>query len=187
MSNKTLDRAVFIIGKNLLLCPQCEEDVERNTIWINDPQVRKYLTPRKPITIMEGVEWIRSNSKSDKDIIFAVVKKDNMEHIGNMGLHNIDEITNTATFGFMIGEKKYWKKGYGTEMLELMLEYAFNTLGLRRVKSSALKPNKGSCKTHKKCGFKKIDVFSKKHLVDGKHLDEILFEIFKKDWVKIKK
>lgn len=187
MNNENTNRAVFIEGDNLLLCPQCEEDAERNTMWINDPQVRKYLTTRKPITLMEGVEWIKNNSKSNKDVVFAVVKKDNMEHIGNMGLHNINPITGTATFGFMIGEKRYWKNGHGTEMLKLMLEYAFNTLGLQRMESSALSPNKGSVEIHKRCGFRVVGILKKKHLVEGEYLDETLFEILREDWVKIKK
>ncbi len=187
MSNKTLDRPVFIVGENLLLCPQCKEDVPRNTMWINDPQIRKYLTLHKPVTITEGEEWIKNLSGSNKDIVFAVLIKDTKEHIGNMGLHDIDRDTRTATFGFMIGEKRYWKKGHGTEMLELMLKYAFNTIGLERVESSALELNGSSIRRHENCSFRRVGIFTKKYLVDGEYLDEILFEILREDWVKIKK
>ncbi len=187
MNNETFNRVIFIEGEKLNLRPLCELDADRLVLWINDPQVRKYLTVYLPMTIEKEREWIKSISGSDKNIVFAVINKKDNEHIGNMGLHNINWRNGTATFGFMIGNKKYWGNKHGTEMLELMLEYAFNELDLRKIKSSVLELNTFSKDIHKKCGFKEVGVFKREYFVDNKHLDEILFEIFKKDWVKIKK
>ncbi len=185
MNYKTSNPVIFISGDKLILRPLCESDLERMVVWINDPQIRKFITTYLPMTMKQEKGWLDKMSSSNKNIVFAVIKKHNGEHIGNMGIQNIDWRNGTATFGFMIGEKGHWRKGYGTEMLELMLEYVFNTLRLRRVESCVLDPNEGSIKVHKMCGFKQIGIFNKKYLVDGKYLDEILFELLKEDWMKI--
>ena len=175
---------IFLEGKKIIFRPLDEKDLGCIVVWINDPQVRKYLTVYLPMTTGVERKWIESISGSEKNIVLATVDKKTGKHVGNAGLHSINGRNGTATFGFLIGDKNFWGKGYGTEMLDLMLEYAFHTLGLRKVRSRVLAPNISSAKVHKKCGFKKAGVFKKEYLVDGEYVDEILLEVSRKDWEK---
>ncbi len=177
-------RVVFLEGDKIIFRPLDERDLDRIVIWINDPQVRKYLTVFIPMTMGAEKKWIESISGSEKNIVLAAIDKETGKHIGNAGLHNINGRNRTATFGFLIGDKDFWGKGYGTEMLDLMLKYAFHTLGLRKVKSSVLAANIGSAKVHEKCGYKKAGVFKNEYLVDGEYVDEILLDVLREDWEK---
>lgn len=178
-------KVVFLAGEKISLRPLEERDLERIVVWINDPEVRKYLSSYLPMTMTQEKKWLEHLSGNEKEIVLAVVDNESGECIGNTGIHGIKNgRSGSATFGFMIGDKSFWGKGYGTEILDLMLRYAFHTLGLRKMKSSALAPNIGSRRVHEKCGFKEVGSFEKEYLVDGEYVDEILLEVFREDWEK---
>lgn len=181
IANQQAGQVVFLEGEKVFFRPIEESDIPAMTVWVNDPQVRKYLTTYLPTSSTSEKKWVESITDSSKNIAFAVCDKGTGKHIGNTGLHNINWRNGSAVFGFMIGNKDFWNSGYGTEILSLMLKYAFNTLGLRKIRSSVLASNIASIRVHKKCGFKEAGVLKDEYLVDGEYMDEILFEVFKED------
>ena len=56
----------------------------------------------------------------------------------------------------MIGEKDCWDQGYGTEATRLILDYAFNVLGLHNVMLSVYDYNRRGVRAYEKAGFKVI-------------------------------
>ena len=53
----------------------------------------------------------------------------------------------------------YQKKGYGLEAGAAMIEYMFKKVKIKKIESSAVKDNVGSCKIFEKLGFKKTSEF----------------------------
>ncbi len=58
--------------------------------------------------------------------------------------------------GLTIGNKSYWGKGIGYEATKLIVEYAFNQLGLQVIYLTTSKYNQRAIKLYKKIGFKLI-------------------------------
>ena len=56
----------------------------------------------------------------------------------------------------MIGEKDCWDQGYGTEATRLILDYAFNVLGLHNIRLSVYDFNPRGVRAYEKAGFKVI-------------------------------
>ena len=89
-------------------------------------------------------KWFEKKVKQQKnEAFFSIVlnpeNHPNIEEeitIGNISI-DIDAKDRVGKLGIVIGEKQYWGKGYGTESLELMLEYGFNTLNLQRIELEA--------------------------------------------------
>jgi len=54
----------------------------------------------------------------------------------------------------MIGRKEFWGRGYAFEAWSLLLEYAFEVLGLRKIIAGAVVGNVPSMVVLKKLGFK---------------------------------
>ena len=54
--------------------------------------------------------------------------------IGTVSLEGIDHINRCATLGIFIGNKDFRSKGYGTEAVQLILEYGFKYLNLKNIK-----------------------------------------------------
>ncbi len=177
-----MSNIIFLKGERVVLRPLEKEDIPILKRWINDPEVRKYLSAFTPQNNESEEKWVSSLSDSNTTIVFMIMVND--KPIGTMGIHHINWKDRHCTTGAMIGEKDYWGKGYGTEAKELLLEYIFNELNLNKVCSDVLEFNKRSRAYLKKSGY----VFEgrrRKHIFkDGKYYDLILLAIFRNSWRK---
>ena len=77
--------------------------------------------------------------------------------------------------------------GYMTEAVELVLQYAFNVLGLHRVEANVQPENKPSIAVLERCGFSR-EGFSRRYLkIAGRWRDHERWAILKEDWASSKK
>lgn len=183
---KEQKQTVCLVGKKVILRPRRKElDLENCWRWINDPEIAPFIQIVPPIDFKSEEEWFDGVGKDGNNKVFVIVDKENGKPIGNMGLHNIDWVHRFAVSGALIGEKEYWGKGYGTDAKMLLLNYAFNTLGLRKVCSSVYDFNSRSLDYNKHCGYKVEGVLRKQRFKAGKYCDEILVAVFREDWEPI--
>ena len=120
--------------------------------WLNNEEVNKYLET-KSVTIDELKEYISEKNKSKGCLFFGIFLNDK-NHIGNVKLEPIDFEKKTANFSIMIGDKEYWNQGYGTEVIKLIIDYAFNTLKLEFITLGVKANHKVAIKLYEKIGFK---------------------------------
>ena len=73
--------------------------------------------------------------------------------IGHVGLYDIDRIARKTEFGILIADDESRGKGYGTKATSIMVDYAFNVLGMHKVTAKILNENIPSISMLKKCGF----------------------------------
>ena len=76
--------------------------------------------------------------------------------IGSCGLMDVDQCNRSAEIGIVIGDKTYWGKGYGTEAMRLLLDYAFRYLNLHNVMLRVYSYNPRGVACYEKVGFKAI-------------------------------
>ena len=174
------NRVVFLRGKKVTLRPIEKEDIDKIVVWVNDPEVTQFLSMSLPLNKMQEEEWHQNLTKKDKDIVLGIEVDGKL--IGTMGIHNIDWVHRTAATGALIGEKSYWNKGYGTDSKMIILNYAFNTLGLRKICSSVYEFNGRSLQYSMNCGYKVEGRRKKQLFAKGRYWDEIMLGLFKKDW-----
>lgn len=159
-----------------------ETDLEACLRWINDPEVNHYLKIYLPMPAQGEAEWFDSIAKSRSDIVLAIETLTG-KFIGTMGLHRINWKDRVATTGALIGEKEYWGKGYGTDAKMILLDYAFNTINLRKICSSVFSFNKRSLRYLLHTGYKVEGVRRKQIFKQGKYWDEIILGLFRQDWL----
>lgn len=177
---------IFRKGKRLYIRPILKEDAPLLTIWINDPEMTQYLTIFLPKTPEEETAWIENlSTKKPGDIVFAIVLAKSNQLIGAVGLHNIDFRNGTATLAIAIGNKAYLGKGYGTEATTVVLEYAFNTLNLRKICAGVLDFNQRSKNALEKCAFHEEGRRKGQFYQNGRYVDEILMAVFKEEFIPI--
>lgn len=82
---------------------------------------------------------------------FAIMHKN--EHIGTVGLKDIDNISKTAECFIDIGEKSFRYRGFGPKALSLLFNFAFNDLVLDFIKLDVLEFNVVAIKAYVKLGF----------------------------------
>ncbi len=147
----------FLNGKDIYLRELRVSDLEGNWYqWFNDEEVTRFQNKGVfPNTREKQQAYFEKISNSSTDVVLAIIDKAGEAHVGNVGLHNIDWVHRSAEIGIVIGEKSYWKKGYGTQAWNLISMYGIKRLGLHRLYAWILKENIPSLKAAEKSGFKK--------------------------------
>lgn len=177
---------VFLEGRKVILRPLDKRtDAEKLQRWINDPEVRHSLMIVFPQTLKNEEDFIDRGGDPAKGITLGIVVKETGELIGTMALHDIDFLHRNATTGAMIGEKRYWGKGFGTDAKMILLDYAFNILNLHTVSSMAFAFNKRSLDYSAHCGYKVEGVQKSRLFRAGRYWDRVLLGVSKKDWLPI--
>lgn len=179
-------RRPFLIGERLYLRLLEESDVGEEYLgWLNDYEVTRYLEagkfPSTPEDVRKYVEHYR-NSKTD--LIFAILDRETNQHIGNVSLNRINFIHRTADTGLLIGQKDFWGKGYAFEAWSLLIEYAFQRLGLRKIVAGAVADNIASIVTLEKLGFKVEGTLRREFFVDGEYYDSVRLGLFRDEFHK---
>ncbi|PIQ67778.1 hypothetical protein COV92_01130 [Candidatus Uhrbacteria bacterium CG11_big_fil_rev_8_21_14_0_20_41_9] len=180
-------RVLFLDSDRLYLRPIEMEDVHNFQRWINDPEVRRYLVTRGPISKLQEAEFLRQMMGSANHRIFVIVLKEADRAIGTMGIHNINWIDRTGTTGTMIGEVDCWNKGYAKEAKKLLLRHAFMEMNLRRIETAVIAENKASIKCQEACGYVREGLLRKKVFRTGKYLDEVVLAIMRDDWLELQR
>jgi RimJ/RimL family protein N-acetyltransferase len=179
MTNRIFFRKGIHVGLALLE----EADTYFCVAALNDESVTRNLLRRFPLTHTEEREWIANLPKrADTDQVFGITLTDTGELIGTMGLHRIDWISRTATTGAWIASGERRGKGYASEAKFLLLNYAFETLGLRKICSHVLAPNEKSRRYNERCGYKIEGTLKDHTFVRGEHVDEHCMAVFKEDF-----
>ena len=128
------NRIVFLKGHRVILRPPNKAaDLDTCLRWINDPEIRQFITLIFPTLKEEEAEWFDNLKNNKNGVQLGIEAIEKNKFIGLMGLHNIHWQNRTATTGALIGEKEYWGKGFGTDAKMHLLNYAFNTLNLRKI------------------------------------------------------
>jgi len=172
----------FIEGKNIYLRELEIHDVNQNYCrWMNDLVVTQYLENRvEKWSIKELKNYVSKIKRNPNTLFWAVVLKDNDQHIGNIKLGHLDGINGFSDIGIIIGEKSFWGKGFATEAIKLVVDYAFNQLNLQKLIAGAHKNNFGSIKSFRKAGFTELGAKEKSLFCDDSYIDSMLLEIVKK-------
>lgn len=120
--------------------------------WLNDGEVNKYLETRQA-TVENLREYITKQLNNPNSFFVGIFDKANDIHIGNIKLEPIDWQKKIAVFGIIIGNHGYLGHGIGTQSTQLILNYAFKTMGLNEVELGVISENKRARRAFEKSGF----------------------------------
>ena len=172
-----------LVGDKIYLSPRNIEDAELYVKWMNDFDVTDFTGRTSQIMDIEGEkEYLSSASKKTNTFSFAIVKQENDRLIGSAGLEKIDYINRVATLGIMIGEQENREKGYGTETINLLLDFGFNYLNLNNINLYVMEFNPRAIACYKKCGFKEMGRRRKTVFLNGKYYDKLYMDILKEEF-----
>lgn len=176
-----------IEGKKVYLSPMCTDDAIKYTKWMNDFDVTDKINASQNVVTLESEkEWLEKNSKVGS-FQFAIIKQENDELIGNCSLHNLDFINQKATVGIFIGDKENRGKAYGSEALELLIDYGFNKLNLNNIMLTVFSFNEPAIACYKKVGFKEIGRRREAYFKNNERYDEIYMDILRSEFYERRK
>jgi diamine N-acetyltransferase len=181
----------MIVGERIRLRRDERTDIPKFVAWLNDPEVRRYLSVDMPISLANEEQWFEKMLKLPApeqpfaiEIRQACPEKETEEWqtIGNCSFMNVDHTTHSAEVGLFIGDKSCWNKGYGTEVMRLLLHFGFGTLNLNRIFLRVDEANKGGIRTYEKAGFVQEGRLRKAVYQDGQYRDLLFMSVIRSEW-----
>ena len=173
---QTIDR---LEGELVVLRPKRMDDVPADYMWRIDPELAD-LDATRPINLT-----IREYGRYQKDelqfpspwsVRLAIDTLHDDRHIGNCMYYDINRRRGVAELGIMIGDRRYWGAGYGTDAVRTLLDHIFTTTDLDSVYLHTLKWNDRARQSFAKAGFREI------RAVFRNGYDFVRMEILRDEW-----
>lgn len=171
--------AVFLEGDKINLRTIEEEDVKFLRDGINNPEIREFLTARRPVNLEQEREFFEEVISVGDDIHLAICREE--EIIGIISLEEEQDELRVAEIGVWI-DTDYHGNGYGTEAAELITEYGFNELNYHRIAARAYEENEGSKRVWEKLGFEKEGELREHTYINGEFQTVFVYGIIENEW-----
>jgi len=146
-------------------------------------EVSRFISP--PPTTVEGFErfiaWTLRQRRAGAYACFAVTVDGSDTAIGIFQLRELEPGFGTAEWGFAIGSP-YWGTGVFMDGAELMVTFAFETVGVHRLEARAAVRNGRGNGALRKVGAVQEGLLRKSFLRNGEYLDQVLWTILDEDW-----
>ncbi len=174
-----------VVGDRLYLRPLEESDAEAMAAGYSLETETMMERLRIPHSALAIESWIAKAYKEQppEDIAFGACLIENDRLIGDVTLFSIDYVNRTAETGSWINLTEDRGRGYGTEAKMLLLEYAFERLGLHTLMSYVWEPNTRSAAALLKQGYRPAGRRRFDNPKDGVYKDGLLFDVLREDWL----
>ncbi len=150
--------------------------------WLNNPEVTKYNSHGSKLYTKEmALAYIHDVNVQANIQVFAIILKENNQHIGNIALQNIDPLTQCAEFAILIGEHSIYAQGIGEEASKLLIKYAFNDLALKKLYCGTSEHNIGMQRLAQKLNFTLVDIQKNGMQKNSIMVDIIKYELNKEE------
>jgi len=178
-------KLVVLEGKKVVLRRVKPKEIIKCVKWFKDKDVNRHLREdRSDMTEKKELAWLRKAKKSKNEFQMGIYyKEDGKEvYVGNTGLNKIDWKHGTTEFGIIIGDKRYWDRGIGTETLKLMVDFGFKVLKLNSIHLMVDERNKRAQRCYERVGFKYAGKLRNHSVAKGKLINWFVMDTIKKDW-----
>jgi RimJ/RimL family protein N-acetyltransferase len=173
----------LLSGRQVTLRELRASDAPSLFTMLTTEEVSRFISP--PPTTVEGFErfiaWTQWQRQAGTYACFAVTLTGSDTAIGIFQLRELDPGFGTAEWGFAIGSP-FWGTGVFKEGAELMVHFAFETVGVHRLEARAAVRNGRGNGALRKMGAVQEGVLRKAFLKDGEYLDQVLWTILDEDW-----
>jgi RimJ/RimL family protein N-acetyltransferase len=146
-------------------------------------EVSRFISP--PPSTVEGFErfigWAARQRALGAYVCFAVTLKDSDTAIGIFQVRSTEPGFGTAEWGFALGSS-FWGTGIFQEGAELVINFAFETLGVHRLEARAAVKNGRGNGALRKIGAVQEGVLRKSFLRNGEYLDQVMYGVIEDDW-----
>tara|TARA_B100001123_G_scaffold63974_1_gene70311 strand:- start:566 stop:1156 length:591 start_codon:yes stop_codon:yes gene_type:complete len=169
---------VNIEGKLIRIREKRVEDIPDEYAWRVDEELSR-LDATRPLTM--SYDDFLKYSKEEMQFPNFRSKRLAVEtiegvHIGNVMYYDLNMRNAETELGIMIGNKEYWGKGYGTDIVKTLLKHLFEDLKLERVYLHTLAWNYRAQSSFSKSGFREI------RAVRRGGQDFLLMEVNRNSW-----
>jgi RimJ/RimL family protein N-acetyltransferase len=174
----------FIESSRLILRRFIDADLAAFLAYLNDPQVARYqswesYTEQQAREVIEKGKTLEPGQPGQW-FTFALELKETHKLIGHVALKMEDD--RQAEIGFTLS-REYHGKGLALEAVTCVMDYAFNRLGLHRIKAITDCENDASVALLGRLGMRREGHFIQHIWFKGQWGDEYLYAILREEWL----
>jgi RimJ/RimL family protein N-acetyltransferase len=172
----------FLKGDRVYLRPVEPDDLAMIRKWVNDVELRGLIGSVHSMDRSGTEEWFKNLREDKNRIWFVVCLSENDRLIGEAGLLRVFYPWRTADLSLIIGEKDAWGKGYGTEAVHLLMDYAFGYLNLHRLAIGVVGFNERALRFWEKAGFKQEGIQRDGYFHGHKYSDFVMMSVLEDEY-----
>jgi len=159
------------------------EDAPSLLAMLTTEEVARFISP--PPTTVQGFErfiaWTHHERQAGNYVCFAVVPVGMTVAVGIFQVRALEQGFATGEWGFALGSQ-YWGTGVFVEGARLVLDFAFDVIGVDRLEARACVANGRGNGALRKIGAVQEGVLRRSFLRHGQHYDQVLWGILAEDW-----
>ena len=154
---------------------------------LTSQQVSKFISP--PPATVEGfgrfINWAIRQRQSGQYLCFAIVPHGSDTPVGIFQVRSLEPAFGTAEWGFALASE-CWGTGMFTDGATLVIDFAFDVLGVHRLEARAALKNGRGNGALRKLGAVQEGVLRRSFLRNGEYLDQALWTILQDEWLQTK-
>jgi len=173
----------MLAGSSFTLRELRVEDAPSLRARLTTEEVARFISP--PPTTVEGFErfimWTQRERQAGNYVCFAIVPDGMTTAIGIFQIRALEPGFGTAEWGFAMGSA-FWGSGIFAEGARLVLDFAFDVIGARRLEARAAVANGRGNGALRKIGAVQEGLLRRSFVRNGQHHDQVLWGILADDW-----
>ncbi len=126
-------------------------------------------------------EFNSSTSGGGRDGTTFAIEVDGVM-VGQCALFNLHPVAHRMELGITIGDQEYWGKGYGSEAVQLLVDYGFRHHNLHRISLEVHARNERAIRAYSRCGFLEEGRLREHVWSDGSYDDLVLMGLLRQKW-----
>ncbi|MBI3047201.1 MAG: GNAT family N-acetyltransferase [Acidobacteria bacterium] len=150
---------------------------------LSTEEVTRFISP--PPTTIEGferfIEWTHQQRAVGRCIVFGIVPRGMSVAVGLIQVRSLEPRFSTAEWGFALGSP-FWGTGLFMEGAQLLVDFAFDIVGIHRLEARASTRNGRGNGVLRKLGALPEGVLRRSFLRHGEYHDQVLWAILETDW-----
>ena len=166
-----------------------EEMSKAFTRWTRNSEYIRLLfgSPRRMLSSKAELKWMEEelNEISPASYYFSIRTLAEDKLIGELGLDVVNWSGRDAFVGLGIGEPEYWSKGYGTDIMNVLLRFAFTEINLHRVSLGVFEYNPRAIRSYEKAGFRHEGRLRLVLKHEGRRWDNLFMGILREEWLEL--
>jgi RimJ/RimL family protein N-acetyltransferase len=161
-------------GGGVAISPALPDDIGNLFLWINDAQAAQSDMPYRPVDCLMFKDWLDQQTKQSAQVLFIIRTLQPARAVGFVLFKNLSPVFRAAEVGVRIGDENDRGKGYASAALKLALQYAWDTLNLRRVWLTVFADNSRAIASYRRAGFEQEGVMRQAAFAGGEWVDVVM-------------
>ena len=128
--------------------------LEEYVALIGDEETSAWTASSGSFTIEQLTHWLQTRPGATERLDWAIIENATQEFVGEIVLNEFDADQKSMNMRIALRTGKT-SRGLGTQALEMVIQFAFESLSLSSLTLEVLKHNERAIRSYTKCGFLK--------------------------------